>query len=261
MLQQADATAFPAQHRRYLPCADVAAFVEHFWMVRWDLRGLPARTVETLPHPSVHVVVEAGGASRVGGVHSGRFARVLEGEGRVFGIKFRPGGFFPLWMAPLSDLVDRSLALTEVFGDAGLALEAAILALDEDEWRMVAAERFLRERLPMPDENVALIDRLVSRVVADRELRRVDDLAALSGLSKRGLQRLFNQYIGISPKWMIQRYRLHEALDELAGHEAPNWAQFALGLGYFDQAHFIKDFKAMVGRTPAQYAAQRPAGL
>ena len=247
-------------HRRLLPAADVAAFVEHFWLVRWDRRGQPPQPVETLPHPSAHLVIERGQPGRLGGVSSGRFTRVLEGQGRVFGIKFRPGGFRPFWPAPMSTLTDRTLLLPDAFGADGAAFEAAIVALDDDEARLALAEQFLRARLPPPDANIALIDGLVARVIADRALVRVEQLAELAGLGTRALQRLFNDYVGITPKWMIQRYRLHEALARLADGDATDWAAFALALGYFDQAHFIRDFRTMVGVTPAHYVArERPA--
>ena len=75
------------------------------------------------------------------------------------------------------------------------------------------------------------------------------------GLSARSLQRLFRRYVGVGPKWVLQRYRLHEAAERIADGEGGDWAAFALELGYFDQAHFIKDFKALVGCSPAEYAA------
>ena len=61
---------------------------------------------------------------------------------------------------------------------------------------------------------------------------------------------------------MLQRYRLHEAIEQLAGRRDTDWTQLALDLGYFDHAHFIADFRAVVGRTPSQYEADaaRPAG-
>lgn len=247
-------------HRRLLPAADVAAFVEHFWLVRWDRRGQPPQAVETLPHPSVHLVIERGQPGRLGGVSSGRFTRLLEGQGRVFGIKFRPGGFRPFWTEPMRSLTDRTLPLADAFGTDGAAFEAAIVALDDDDARLLVAETFLRARLPAPDPNVALIDGLVARIIADRTLVRVEQLADLAGLGTRALQRLFNDYVGITPKWMIQRYRLHEALARLTDGGATDWVAFALALGYFDQAHFIRDFKTMVGVTPTQYAARQPTG-
>jgi AraC-like DNA-binding protein len=75
-------------------------------------------------------------------------------------------------------------------------------------------------------------------------------------INKRTLQRLFNQYVGVSPKWVIQRYRLQDALEQLAEGETDDCAQMALNLGYFDQAHFIKDFKMLVGKPPVKYTQQ-----
>ncbi|HJU40524.1 MAG TPA: helix-turn-helix domain-containing protein, partial [Tahibacter sp.] len=68
------------------------------------------------------------------------------------------------------------------------------------------------------------------------------------------LQRLFGDYVGASPKWVINRYRLHEAVERLAAGDAVDWADLALELGYFDQAHFNRDFKRLVGRAPGAFA-------
>ena len=70
------------------------------------------------------------------------------------------------------------------------------------------------------------------------------------------MQRLFQQYVGIGPKWVISRYRLHEAVEQLAADRSVDWTRLALDLGYFDQAHFIRDFKRLVGRTPADFVRE-----
>jgi AraC-like DNA-binding protein len=80
------------------------------------------------------------------------------------------------------------------------------------------------------------------------------------GIPARTLQRLFNRYVGVSPKWVLRRYRLHEAAARLAEPPPGSWAQVAAELGYVDQAHFINDFTAAVGMTPAQYAAACATG-
>ena len=69
----------------------------------------------------------------------------------------------------------------------------------------------------------------------------------------RQLQRLFKEYVGVSPKWVIQRYRLFDAAERIAAGTIVKGADLALELGYADQAHFIRDFKT-VGRSPADYA-------
>jgi len=75
-------------------------------------------------------------------------------------------------------------------------------------------------------------------------------------INKRALQRLFQQYVGVPPKWAIQRYRLQEVAGKLNSGVVIDWAKLAVDLGYFDQAHLIKDFKMLVGKTPTEYVKQ-----
>ncbi len=240
--------------RRYQPDPRLAELVQHFWPVAWELESPVTR--ETLPHPTVHLVIEAG-RSGLAGPTTRRFVRTLEGRGRALGAKFHPGGFRPFWRGPISELADRVLPLDEAFGPEGVALEADVLALGEDEAAGVAClEAFLLQRLPPPDPQARLARELVKQILEDPGLQRVEALAATSGLGLRRLQRLFSEYVGVSPKWVIQRYRLHEAVVRLDAGETPDLAALALDLGYYDQAHFIRDFKALLGRTPAAYARE-----
>ncbi|HUA79461.1 MAG TPA: helix-turn-helix domain-containing protein [Dyella sp.] len=241
------------QHARRAPSPALAALIEHYWYVAWDLRGLPPQQQETLPHPNVQFVVEP---ERTGiyGVHSGRFTRLLEGQGRVFGIKFKAGGFFPFFREPVSGLMDRSLEPCRIFGDDAARYESDIFASNDMEAMVAAAERLLLTHRPPDDPNVTRVTAMVASIVEDRCLTSVETLAERNGLTKRALQRLFHQYVGIGPKWVISRYRLHEAVAQLQAGTPIDWAELALALGYFDQAHFIRDFRKLVGRTPAEYA-------
>jgi len=238
------------------PTEDLSFFVEHYWIVSWDLRDQGPYVQETLPYPSVHLVFEKG-QTKIFGVMTGKFSRLLENKGRVFGIKFRPGAFYPFVKVPISTFTDATLGCQQAFGVDISALENVLLAReDEGEMREIV-ERFLCERLPERDEHVIEINRIVDAIIAHPEITRVDDIVRCLNLQKRTLQRLFSQYVGVSPKWVIKRYRLHEVAERLAQGEVLDGAEIALELGYFDQAHFIKDFKAVVGRTPAQYAKKR----
>ncbi len=241
------------QLSRYFPTQDLAFFVEHYWIVSWNLRGQEPYLQEVLPHPSVHVVFEKDGA-RVIGVIEGRFSRVLEGEGRVFGIKFKPGAFYPFLKSPVSSFTNSSLSLRQAFGVETVRLEATLLSLEHESQMVELAEDFIRSHLPAQDVNVEIINRVIDLIVADPAITRVDHLLKRVALNKRTLQRLFSQYVGVSPKWVIKRYRLHEAAERLAEGLVLDWPRLALALGYFDQAHFIKDFKTLVGKTPAEYA-------
>jgi AraC-like DNA-binding protein len=113
---------------------------------------------------------------------------------------------------------------------------------------------FLRARCSGVDETTVLLNAMVAEVVADRSITRVAQLVERFGTRERKLQRLFGEYVGVSPKWVIQRARLIEAAERLAAGDSVDSAALAQDLGYFDQAHFIRDFGSIVGRPPADYA-------
>jgi AraC-like DNA-binding protein len=236
---------------RYWPSSGLAPFIEHYWIVRWDLRT--PHVAETVPHPSVHMVLEAGRAEIVGIMRS-RFSRVLEGRGRVVGTKFLPGAFRPFVTHPVSRLTDRRVPVADVFGTGALRLGERALRHDDDFRSIAVIESFLLARRPVCDDAMALAGRAAARIAQDRDLKRVDELARELGTTVRGLQRLFAEYIGASPKWVIRRYRLLDAVERVASGVAIHWPDLALDLGYSDQAHFIRDFKKLIGTTPADYA-------
>ncbi|MBZ0089440.1 MAG: helix-turn-helix domain-containing protein, partial [Thermoanaerobaculia bacterium] len=99
---------------------------------------------------------------------------------------------------------------------------------------------------------------IVERAATDREVTRVEQLVAAFDLGPRQLQRLFDEHVGVRPKWVIQRYRLHEAAERIAVSPDHDWADLALELGYADQAHFVRDFRRFVGKTPAAYGRSFP---
>ena len=246
----------PAAHpltgyARYWPADGLAPFVEHLWTVEWDLPS--PSTSEVLSHPSVQLVIEKG-ASRVGGVHTGLFTRHLEGKGRVLGVKFRPGGFRPLFGRAVSELTDRMIPVAEIFGRAAEGLEERALAHDGHERAFGEIQEFLARVTPPPDPTVDLLASVAERIAADREITRVEQLVPITGIPLRRLQRLFDDWVGVPPKWVIQRYRLHEAAERIALGGALDWPDLALELGYADQAHFIRDFRKLVGRSPGDYA-------
>jgi AraC-like DNA-binding protein len=251
-------------HARLPPPEPLVHVVRHFWIVRWDLGDAGSHVSETLPHPNVHFVFEAN-ASRIQGVVTGRFKRVLEGQGCVLGVKFRAGSFRPFVRQRVSTLRNRAIEGERVFGSAVTPLATEVFSQTDDDAMTRPVARFLREHLPAADHSAGLAASIVETVETDRTLVRVDQLLDRWSISKRSLQRLFNEYVGVGPKWVINRYRMHEALEQLHSGVSVNWADLALELGYFDQSHFIRDFRALIGRSPVQYARmvqrEAPAGI
>ncbi|MFI9332334.1 DUF6597 domain-containing transcriptional factor [Kitasatospora sp. NPDC052868] len=239
---------------RHEPAPELARVVEFYWMVGWDRRGLPAYEQQVLSHPNVHLVFEAP-AARVYGVDRSLFVRRLEGAGRALGVKFRPGGFRAFTDRPVTALADRSVPAAGIFGPEVDRLNAAVLEGVEDLAALAArVDAFLLDRLPAPDPAAEQAAAMVERITGSADLRRVDQVAGEFGITVRRLQRLFAEYVGAPPKWVLRRARLHEAARRADLGADVDWAALAVELGYADQAHFTRDFTAAVGTSPARYA-------
>ena len=253
---------------RHAPSDALAPFVDYYWIPRWDLRGKPPYEQTILPHPNVHLVFEASGAG-IFGVDRRLFTRSLSGLGLAFGIRFTAGGFRPFWQAPISQLTDRVVPAARLFGPRAEKTRQAIIGdsnFDADDGQMIAsAEALLHSVLPERDPLAEQAAALVSRITDDPGLRRVDQLSAESGMTARSLQRLFADYVGVSPKWVMRRARLHEAAERADSGEPVDWACLASDLGYADQAHLTRDFTMTIGVPPSRYAAAplpvSPAGI
>lgn len=232
---------------------DLATLVERHWLVSWDLPPGRRRPVTLLPHPCVNLVFDRGLVA-IAGPGSERFTYVQEGCGQVFGVKFRPGAFHPFADGPVSALTDVTRPLATLWGPDADRLAESLAAAPDLPALVEAAEQHLRARWPPPDPLVEKLGEIVHALLHDRTITRVAEVCDRFGVPQRTLQRLFQRYVGVSPKWVLRRYRLHEAAARLAEGTSGTWAEVAADLGYFDQPHFIRDFTRAVGMTPAVYA-------
>ena len=238
----------------------LAPFVERYWSVCWDRAGRPPFRSEVLSHPSVNLSVESGNRPRFGfalpavlvhGVVTRRFTIDLVGTGRVTAAKFRPGGYAAYArVLPARNSVAR---LGDELGIDADRLRDAVLAEDDDAARAAVLDAALAPQAPSPAPAFLELSALVDRMIDDRSLVRVDQVAALAGCSVRSLQRLFASYVGVSPKAVLARYRLQDAAALIDAGAVDDLATLAADLGWFDQAHFSRDFRAVVGTTPSAY--------
>ncbi|MEV0094331.1 helix-turn-helix transcriptional regulator [Streptomyces sp. NPDC050738] len=231
---------------------DLAPFLAGYWILHWDLDAPHRQRV--LTYPVVHLTFATGGEAQVTGVVTDTFVREISGAGRVLGLRFRPGGIRPFLDGPVSALTDRVLDIEDVFGPGARTVADAVVGESDVPAALERAAALLRAVGPAPDPAVDTVAGLVEAVDGDPELLRTSQLAALAGMSTRQLQRLFAEYVGIGPKRVIRRARMQEAAAR-AATEPQDWAALAADLGYADQAHFIRDFTASVGISPAQYAS------
>jgi AraC-like DNA-binding protein len=254
------------QLTRYPAGAALDGLIDRFWAVRWDLPSGVAHEQQLLTHPGANVSVgHANGEpgqlqpgpveARLYGVARGLSARVLVGRGWTVAAMTRPGGLGAFITGSAADFTDRIVPLGQALGTDEAALVRQVTAEPDEAARVAllaaALEQAVDPERTLPAAEVAGVARLAEE---DRAVRRLGDLCQRSGIGARTLQRMFLQYAGVSPTWVLRRYRLLEAAESVREGKPVSWAEIAADLGYADQAHLTRDFRAAIGQTPAAYA-------
>jgi AraC-like DNA-binding protein len=246
--------ALPIAVARYEPPADLAPYVEHFWTVHWDLREHGPHRQEVLPHPSQHWVIERG-RSEIQGILRGRFQRVLRGRSHVQSVKFRPGALTAFVDRSMHQLAGKRVRAVDVLGPRVRDVSARLRDASDAE-AIDVLSRALRSFEPKLDAPAMLAGEIVQAIEHDREIISVAQVCERWEITPLRLQRLFRRRVGTTPKWVIQRYRLHEVIERVHAEpfdRSPPWAAMAAELGFTDQAHFARTFRALIGVTPGQY--------
>jgi AraC-like DNA-binding protein len=263
--QRVQLTRYPAG-----PVLD--GLVDRFWAVRWDLPPGTVHQQQVLTHPGANVSIgHANGTAgqpepgpveaRLYGVARGLSTRVLAGQGWTVAALTWPGGLGAFITGSAAELTDRVVPLGQALGTDEAALLRQVSAEPDEAARVALLAAVLEQAVDTERREPALSVAGVARLAeSDRTVRRLSDLCERSGLGQRTLQRMFLQYAGVSPTWVIRRYRLLEAAETVREGRPVSWADIAAALGYADQAHLTRDFRAAIGQTPAAYAsAQSPA--
>ena len=247
----------PFRLARRAPAPELADVVAHYWSVEWHLPDGREHVQEVVSHACGHLTVEpAGGWLR--GVTTRRFEQRLTGSSRVVSAHLRPGALSALTDVPAARFTDARFPLAEVLPDApGLG---EVRAAGSQEAGMAALEDWFRAVGPRRRDGAELVDTAVDLVTERTDLTRVDALAAELSVTVRTLQRRFDRHLGVGPKWVINRCRIHDALRVIEDGGQVDWAALALDLGYADQSHFTNAFTMLVGVPPGAYRSRPAAG-
>ncbi len=233
---------------------EFAALARQVWIPRWSLPEGVVHHQPVLNYPAVNVVVEHDHEA----LHfpsSGVGERELHGDGWAVGVLLRPGAG---WLvAP----VDHSLHLgaEQPIPDGEQLVGRIRAAMVPDDRAGADAEAlaaycdWLRPWLERVDDQVLLVNAVCDAVEHDVSLRGPADLVELFGVSERSLQRLLRTRVGVPPSWLFQRRRLQEAAFRIREEPDLTLAALAVDLGYADQSHFTRDFRAVVGESPGRY--------
>ncbi|MCD4532523.1 helix-turn-helix domain-containing protein [Nocardioides sp. cx-169] len=257
-----DAQGFSPPVHRFAPSPALADVVRRYWLPVWSLP--PGRTTvqRVLQYP-VCLLVVAHDYARIVGPASGLSTKELAGVGWAAGAMLQPATGSRLLGGPVT-ITDSQVELASLPTLDGAALtesvRAAMTPAPDDPERQRAAVLAIEAALaglPELDEEGLLVNAVVEYVEGDPRVQRVGQICEKFALTERTLQRLAARRIGLSPKWLIQRRRLHEAAELLSAEGIVDLARVAAELGYTDQAHFGRDWRRVTGVTPRAYAAQR----
>jgi AraC-like DNA-binding protein len=169
------------------------------------------------------------------------------------GVRFRPGKAAAFLRMPAGEITDSSAALADVWGSRGRELEGRLFETPKTRQRIHLLEEELLRRLAVDGRQDARVDAAVETVLNRRGAVSTHDLGAACELTRQHLARLFEDYVGISPKHFCRVVRFQELLRRLREESPPDWASLAAELGYYDQAHLIADFKQFTGLTPTAF--------
>ena len=249
---------------RYGAPDGLSDLVQRFWLPVWSVPPGEEAPQQVLQHP-VALAVVASTYTTFRGVTSGLSTTTLTGDGWAAGILFQPAAGLLLTGEPMDVWTDRIEPLEVLGPHVGAVVEAVHRAMDPDPHdeaahsRAVAALAGLAAAVGPVDDEGRLVNEVVACVEERPEITSVAALRAAMGLSERSLQRLTRRRLGLTPRWLVQRRRLHEAAERLR-HQDTTLAEVAAELGYADQPHLTRDFKALTGMTPGEFAARHRTG-
>lgn len=175
------------------------------------------------------------------------------GSTGIFAIRFHPDGFAPFTTLSMHSLDNRAVPLAELYGRTGVELEKNILDERSTTVRIAIIESFLLNRLNSLEGTDALAKSSVDMLLRSKGQVSIDDLAGQLNTSRRQLERRFSSAIGLSPKQLAKIIRLQATLKLMEQEQFTSLTSLAHENGYFDQAHFIKDFREFTGMTPRQF--------
>jgi len=174
----------------------------------------------------------------------------------LFGIGLLPLGWAELIGVPATELANDAVDLASVLPPAVVArLMDALASAPDDEARCRVVCEFLLARLEATRDPAVWFTRLADEWLTAGPDPQVDVLVAASGMSARSVERLTHRLYGASPKLLARKYRALGAAIRLGMGEAAGWSE-AAGDAFYDQAHFIREFRAFTGLTPARFQAE-----
>ncbi len=256
-------------YNTFTPNIELAAFVKCYWTLDTPKEITPEKQ-RIVPDGCLEMIFEYGDSYRQyrndGSFFLqpkcfvfGQITEPLEieptGETGIFAVRFHLGGYIPFATIPIVEMENRPVPLDELFGDEGILLEKEMLSAETAVERIEIIERFLLERLTSQKSIDKIAKASVDLIFELNGQLSVDELSDKLKVNRRQLERKFSSVIGLSPKQLSKITRLQATLKMIANNQFTSLTAVAYEGNYYDQAHFIKDFKEFTGMSPKQFYA------
>ncbi len=254
------------------PCAELAPYVRHYWVLESCAeegnireRVVSNDSIELMfhyrkPFQSLNAANEVSSQpqSIISGLNNSWFDVSTQGAAGAIAVSFLPGTAYNFFRFPLVDIAGKNLHLADVIKHEAMHLEEKIGNATSIQQRVKTIEQFLLKRIhPMAMYDSRLINQGITYIKQYGGQIRAYELSQKLSITPKSLERKFATYVGKSPKQFIKIIRLQEAMKYLSAAHPGSLTQFALANGYFDQSHFIKDFKTWSGYTPKELLSQK----
>lgn len=254
--------------KRILPAQDLQRYVESYWIVQDDDTTIVPQKI--IPDGFPEVIFHFGDKYRINisgewmeqsrSLLAGQIKKhfFLENTGRsdMIGIKFQPAALAVLFNVSMDAFTDRVVDLEEALGEIAVPWKAIGFSAEAPEKKIEALEHFLREAVKQVKTETSLIDNSLSEIFSSHGMCSVSDLAQKAGVSERYLEQQFKKQVGLSPKFYARIIRFSRIF-QLVQEENPVWSDLVYGAGFYDQSHFIRNFKSFTGEDPSRYGFTR----
>ena len=256
------------RYKKFFPCSILSPFVECYFI--WDSEGSLETTmvIESPPNGFCSIVFNyadpyylqnkkyerlAVPMQFISGQSIYSYKLFLEGEIGVAGIVFKPAALATIFHLPIYEYTEERIDLYKVFKKSIVDKYANEIKISSEEQKVHLLEEFLMQQYRIQKPEPDYIDQAANFIVEHNGLLQVSDLLKDSCMSRRSFERKFFQKVGLSPKYYARVRRIGYLLSFVAGKRTADWPKIFSECEFYDQAHFIKDFKEFTGRSPQQY--------
>jgi len=265
------------QFHRHIPAPPLSDFVALLWL--YEGYEQPHEKERLLPDGSMELVInlkedltrvydphETGKyqtlrGSVMVGAHSEFFVIDTAGQHSVAGVHFKLGGAFPFFDLPASELRNTLVSLQDLWGSLADRLRERLLEAGSADAKFRVLEQTLLEQAAERLERHPAVAFALNEFRGAPHTRTIADVTGQIGLSAKRFIQVFSGEVGLTPKLFCRVRRFQRALRRIGAGRPVEWAAVAADSGYFDQAHFIRDFRAFSGINPSAYVAGRTEHL